>query len=68
MFAIDATLDRETAERAGAGGTFQVTHLEDDEGNDLTYLVEQGRHFRDMDELRTAILQAIAERLTVVET
>ena len=42
---ITAELDRETGESAGAGGTFQVVGLEDDEGNDLTELVDQGTHF-----------------------
>lgn len=42
MFYIQAHLDRETAERIGAAGTFQVASLEDDQGNDLTYFVDQG--------------------------
>ena len=41
--------------------------LEDDEGNDLTDLVDQGRHFNNMDELKQAILKSISERLTVTE-
>jgi type I restriction enzyme S subunit len=48
---ITAELDRETGESAGAGGTFQVVGLEDDEGNDLTELVDQGTHFHSIDEL-----------------
>jgi type I restriction enzyme, S subunit len=67
MFAIMAKLDRETSERAGAGGMFQVEHLEDDEGNDLTFLVNQGHHFQSMEELRQAILKEITERLTLEE-
>lgn len=33
---ITAQLDHETGEGAGAGGTFQVINLEDDEQKDLT--------------------------------
>jgi hypothetical protein len=67
MWSIEATLDWETGESAGAGGTFQVIELEDDDGNDLTDLVDQGRHFNNMDELKQAILKSISERLTVTE-
>jgi hypothetical protein len=67
MWSIEAELDRETGQQAGADGTFQVIGLEDDEGNDLTDLVDQGRHFNNMDELKQAILKSISERLTVSE-
>ena len=67
MWSIEAELDRETGQQAGADGTFQVIGLEDDEGNDLTDLVDQGRHFNNMDELKQAILKSISERLTVTE-
>src|ERR1700680_2926029 len=45
MWHINAQLDWEMGERAGAGATFQVIELKDDEENDLTDLVDQGRHF-----------------------
>ena len=61
MWTIKAELDWET------GGTFQVIDLEDDDGNDLTDLVDQGRHFNNMEELKQAILKSISERLTVTE-
>jgi type I restriction enzyme, S subunit len=39
--------DRETSERAGASGMFQVVSITDDNDNDtdVTGLVGQGRHF-----------------------
>jgi len=64
---ITAELDRETGERAGAGGTFQVVGLEDDQGNDLTDLVDQGAHFHNIDELKQAIIKGFAEQLVVTE-
>jgi hypothetical protein len=67
MWSIEAELDRETGQQAGADGTFQVIGLEDDEGNDLTDLIDQGRHFNNMDELKQAILKSISERLTITE-
>ena len=67
MWSIKAELDWETGERAGAGGTFQVIELEDDDGNDLTDLVDQGHHFNNMEELKQAMLKSISERLTVTE-
>jgi type I restriction enzyme, S subunit len=67
MFAIKAILDRETSEGTGVGGTFQVVSLIDDEGNDLTYLIDLDRHFTSMDELKRTILREISEHLTVDE-
>ena len=64
---IMAELDRETGERAGAVGTFQVVGLEDDQGNDLTDLVDQGAHFHNIDELKQAIIKGFAEQLVVTE-
>ena len=67
MFAIKAFLDRDTSKQAGVGGTFQVVSLIDDEGNDLTFLIDLDRNFRSMDELKQTILQQISEHLTVDE-
>jgi hypothetical protein len=67
MWSIEAELDRKTGQEAGAGDTFQVIDLEDDEGNDLTDLIDQGRHFNNMDELKQAMLKSISERLTITE-
>jgi hypothetical protein len=63
--AIKAVVDRETSERVGAGGTFQVVGLEDDEGNDLTHLVDIVTLFHSVDKVRRAILATISERLQV---
>ena len=67
MFAIKAFLDREASEQAGGGGRFQVVSLIDDEGNDLTFLIDLDHYFRSMDELKQTILQRISEHLTVDE-
>jgi hypothetical protein len=67
MFAIKAFLDRETSERAGGPGRFQVVSLIDDEGNDLTFLIDLDHYFKSMDELKQTILHQIFEHLTVDE-
>jgi hypothetical protein len=64
---ITARLDRETSEGAGAGGTFQIVKLEDDEGNNLTSWVDQGTHFHDLKEVKQAIVKGFASRLAVTE-
>jgi hypothetical protein len=64
---ISAHLDRAKGESVGAGGTFQVISLTDDEGNDLTDLVDQGTHFHNIDELRHAIIQRFTALLEVTE-
>jgi type I restriction enzyme S subunit len=47
---IKITVDYETSERAGASGTFQVVSVvevdEDDKETDLTYKIDQGKHYR----------------------
>ena len=67
LWHITAQLDRETSERAGVGGTFQVVKLEDDEGNNLTSWVDQSTHFHDLEEVKQAIVKGFASRLTVTE-
>jgi hypothetical protein len=67
MFAIKAFLDREAGERAAGERFFQIVSLIDDEGNDLTFLIDLDRYFRSMDELKQTILQQISEHLTVEE-
>lgn len=54
-----AHLDYETSERAGAGGMFQVISVEDDEGKDFTYLVDQGKHYASEDSLKMDIARAL---------
>jgi type I restriction enzyme S subunit len=53
-------LDRETSERAGAGGHFQVVSIEDASGNDLTdELVDVGTHFPSLDAVQETIAAKI---------
>jgi type I restriction enzyme, S subunit len=56
---VYATIDRETLERAGAGGTFQVISIQDEEGTDLTHYVDQGRHYNELSEVRADLIAAI---------
>ena len=56
---LNIQVDRETGERCGAGGTFQVVSIEDHDDNDLTYLVDQGRHYLSFDELISDISKSI---------
>lgn len=44
-------IDRETSERAGAGGMFQVVQITDEDGNDYTHEVDQGVHYPDLEAL-----------------
>jgi type I restriction enzyme, S subunit len=67
MWHINGQLDWQTGEKAGAGATFQVIELKDDEENDLTDLVDQGRQFHSIAELKQAVLLAIAGRLEITE-
>lgn len=60
-------LDYETSERAGAGGMFQVISIEDDEGKDFTYLVDQGFHYSSLDELGEDIASALKVSLHQIE-
>ncbi len=41
--------DFETLERAGMAGWFQVDTLLDDEGNDITDIIDVGQHFESND-------------------
>lgn len=52
-------LDYETSERAGAGGMFQVISVEDEDGKDFTHLVNQGKHYASLDELKDDIASAL---------
>lgn len=60
-------LDYETSERARAGGMFQVISIEDDEGKDFTYLVDQGFHYSSLDELGEDIASALKVSLHQIE-
>jgi len=54
-----AQLDHETSEHAGAGGMFQVISIEDDDEKDFTYLVDQGKHYGSLEELKIDIASAL---------
>jgi type I restriction enzyme S subunit len=56
---FEVHLDYETSERTGAGGMFQVASLEDEEGKDFTHLVDQGRHYASIAELKDDIASAL---------
>jgi type I restriction enzyme S subunit len=50
---FEVQLDYETSERAGAGGMFQVTSVEDEYGKNFTHLVvDRGKHYASLDELK----------------
>lgn len=48
-------LDRETSERAGAGGMFQVVLITDNNDTDVTGLVDQGRHYLTIEDVVVGI-------------
>jgi type I restriction enzyme, S subunit len=54
-----AFLDRETSQRAGADGMFQVISLEDHDGVDKTDLVDQGTHYPNLPALAADIAKAL---------
>lgn len=64
---LQAQLDYETSERAGAGGMFQVISIEDDEGKDYTHLVDQGRHYASLDALKDDLASALGVAVTQVD-
>ncbi len=56
---ITADLDYETSEQAGAGGTFQVVALWDEDENELTEHVDQGHHYASTLELEKDLAVAL---------
>lgn len=64
---IEAELDWETSENAGAGGTFQVVSLTDEAGNDVTDKVDQGRHFPSLKDLESELTTVFGKEVTVEE-
>lgn len=60
-------LDYEASERAGAGGMFQVIALEDDEGKDFTHLIDQGRHYASLDQLKGDLANALKVKPKQIE-
>ncbi|PJF03345.1 restriction endonuclease subunit S [Acinetobacter seifertii] len=45
-------LDFETSENAGASGMFQVISIEDENGDDFTHLVDQGKDYASLEKLK----------------
>ena len=64
---LEAELDWETGERAGAGGTFQVIGLTNEAGEEVTDKVDQGRHFKSIEDLETELTKVFGEPVTVEE-
>jgi hypothetical protein len=62
---ITAQLDRDSVERAKINSTFRIVNLQDDDGNDLTELVDQNIDFHSIVELKQAIAKGFAQRLEV---
>lgn len=57
----EAHLDWETGKHAGAGGTFQIIELKevnDSKSTDRTDLVDQGKHYHNLDQLSKDIALA----------
>lgn len=52
-------LDYETSARSGAAGMFQVISVEDEDGQDFTHLVDMGKHYASLDELKEDIASAL---------
>lgn len=64
---LQAHLDYETSERAGGGGTFQVISIVDDGGKDYTHLVDQGRHYASLKDLKVDLASALSVAATQVD-
>jgi type I restriction enzyme S subunit len=60
-------LDYDTFERAGAGGMFQVISVEDEDGKDFTHLVDQGRHYASLNDLKSDIASALKVAIGQIE-
>lgn len=60
-------LDYEASERAGAGGMFQVIAVENEDDEDFTHLVDQGRHYASLEELKEDLARALNVEVLQVE-
>ncbi|EIY4991338.1 restriction endonuclease subunit S [Klebsiella oxytoca] len=56
---FEVQLDYETSAHAGASGMFQVFAVEDEDGQDFTHLVDLGKHYASLDELKEDIASAL---------
>ncbi|MFY3062075.1 restriction endonuclease subunit S [Achromobacter xylosoxidans] len=64
---LQTQLDYKTSERAGGGGTFQVISIVDDGGKDYTHLVDQGRHYASLKDLKVDLVSALSVAATQVD-
>lgn len=64
---LQVQLDYESSEHAGAGGMFQVISVEDEDGKVFTHLVDQGRHYASLDDLKEEIASALKVEARQVE-
>ena len=60
-------LDYDSSERSGAGGMFQVISVEDDNGRDMSNLVDQGHHYASLDDLKQDLADALKVDISHVE-
>jgi type I restriction enzyme S subunit len=67
MVYLEAHLDYETSERAGAGGMFQVISIEDSDGNKKTDLVDVGTHYSSLDDLKADLAKALGVPPTEID-
>lgn len=56
---FQVALDYETSERSGASGMFQVISIEDEDGKNFTDLVDQGKHYTSLEELKKDIAKML---------
>lgn len=56
---FEVQLDYETSAHAGASGMFQVITVEDEDGQDFTHMVDLGKHYASLDELKEDIASAL---------
>jgi type I restriction enzyme S subunit len=58
-YLFEVQLDYENSAHAGASGMFQVIAIEDEDGQDFTYLVDLGKHYASLNELKEDIASAL---------
>lgn len=58
-YQFEVQLDYETSAHAGASGMFQVIAVADEDGKDFTHLVDLGKHYASLDELKEDIASAL---------
>lgn len=58
-YLFEVQLDYENSAHAGASGMFQVIAVEDEGGQDFTHLVDLGKHYASLNELKEDIASAL---------